>query len=370
MPPVGNQSVFVVGTRAQLIKVAPVIVSCETAGQHVVLLLTGQHKETMQDLIEEFGIRTSPELVVHVSERATVLALLTWAPRALLALAWKLRKLRSDRGPVNVAVHGDTLSTAIGAMAAKLTRGRVFHVESGLSSGKLLDPFPEEITRRLVFRLTDVALCPGAAASSYMQTRHRCRVVDTVENTIVDSVRIATEGHVDVRANFEPYLVVSLHRFQNIFNRTRLLLLVDLIESLAASFKIHFVLHPATRTRLAAEGMLERLAALPSIKLSPRLGYRDFLKLAYGAECVLTDGGSNQEELAVLGVPTIVMRERTERGDGLGSNVILEADATGGVLAYVRDRRFHDLRRANRSDACSRPSEIVAAEMERPRHEV
>ena len=307
-------SVFVVGTRAQLIKIAPVITCCEHGGQDVVLLLTGQHKETMQDLLEEFRINTTPERVVQVSERSTVLALVAWMPRVLILLTRRLKALVRSNGSVSVAVHGDTLSTLIGALAARLAGCRVFHVESGLSSGKLFDPFPEELTRRLVFRLTHVALCPGKVAALYMQSRHGCRVVDTGGNTIVDSVKIATKA-VDIRESARvrrtPYLVVSLHRFQNIFNRDRLRFLAGLIKALGASFEIHFVLHPATRKRLESEGLLASLSGVPNLVLSPRLGYRDFLQLASGASCVLTDGGSNQEELAVLGVPTIVMREQT-----------------------------------------------------------
>ena len=142
-----------------------------------------------------------------------------------------------------------------------------------------------------------------------------------------------------------PYLVASLHRFQNIFDAKRLRQLVDLLVALSDRFHVHFVLHPATRKRLEAQGYLARLAVLPHLVLSPRLGYGAFLRLASGAACVLTDGGSNQEELAVLGVPTIVMREHTERSDGLGQNAIMEADVPGGVGAYLLGDRHSELRR-------------------------
>ena len=353
---------FVVGTRAQLIKVAPVIVACERREQMVLLLLTGQHKETMQDLVQEFGINSPQELAVTSSERSTILSLIMWAPRAYSGLVKRLSVLKKMHAAVNVVVHGDTLSTVIGAIAAKRLGIKVFHLESGLSSGKVLDPFPEELSRRFVFRLTDVALCPGKEPAVYMRSRYRCEVVDTGENTIVDAVMIATRAcppgvELTERKN---HIVVSLHRFQNIFDSGRLHYLATLIESLGSAYPIHFVLHPATRKRLESEGLLGRLAAAPNVHLSPRLGYREFLGLASSAACVLTDGGSNQEELAILGVPTIVMRQYTERLDGLGRNAVMEGDLGQDVLDYCLNGGIDALRKSPRIGDDFRPSELVA----------
>lgn len=360
----GRSSAFVVGTRAQLIKVAPVIVACERAGLPVALLLTGQHNETMQDLVAEFGIRTPPELLVSAGERATMLSLVLWAPLAFWSTYCKLKALRAGGAGVNVVVHGDTASTLVGALAGRLAGAPVYHLESGLTSGRLFDPFPEELTRRLVFLLAQVALCPGETASAFMRSRYRCRVVDTLDNTIVDAVRLAIEAVPGpaIAAVDQPYLVVSLHRFQNIFDARRLRHLVDLIVRVADSHLVHFVLHPATRKRLAAEGMLEQLGRHPSITLSPRLGYRRFLALAAGAACVLTDGGSNQEELAVIGVPTIVMRERTERADGLGENAVMEADVPG-VAEFIAGGEYRRLRRPSSAASRTSPSQLIAAEL-------
>ena len=336
--------VFVIGTRAQLIKVAPVIVACERKQVPVRLLMTGQHQETMQDLIEEFGIVSPQVIAMPFSERATVGSLLRWLPSAYLGVSARLRELKSSSARLDVIVHGDTISTVIGAIAGRRCGARVIHLESGLSSGRLFDPFPEEISRRLVFRWADVALCPNRAAAEYMRTHHHhCQVIDTGGNTILDAVVLAGAS-TDNRNLSQPYLVASLHRFQNIYDSARLMELVTLLETIATRYPIHFVLHPATRKRLAGQGLMDRLAASHGLRLLPRLGYRDFLRLAAGAACVLTDGGSNQEELAALGVPTVIMRQRTERPDGLGVNALMEADVPGGVLAYLLEGRFESLR--------------------------
>lgn len=336
--------VFVVGTRAQLIKVAPVVVATERVGRACTLLLTGQHRETMQDLVDEFGITAPQVSAVEAHEHATMFALMRWLPTAYRSVKARLRVLADGADGIDVLVHGDTLSTLIGAYAAHRLRARVVHLESGLTSGRLFDPFPEELCRRLVFRHTDVAMCPNPLAAKHMQRYQRARVVDTGGNTIVDAV--ALTGAAGIRPDPDaPYLVASLHRFQNIYNRRRLKDLVALIKDLASGVPVHFVLHPATRKRLQSDGLLEQLEQAPGVVLASRMGYGAFLRLAAGAACVLTDGGSNQEELAVLGVPTVVMRATTERPDGLGVNAIMEADVPGGVVEFIRSGAIASLRR-------------------------
>jgi UDP-N-acetylglucosamine 2-epimerase (non-hydrolysing) len=338
--------IFAVGTRAQLIKVAPVVVACETRGFSVVLLMTGQHHETMQDLIEEFGIKSPQMRIMREAEHSTILSLLRWLPSAYLGIKRTLGGLMSDNtSQVYVLVHGDTLSTLVAACAARRSGAAVVHLESGLSSGRLFDPFPEEMVRRLVFRMTDIAMCPSADAAERMRRLGHRDVLDTQGNSILDAVRL-TGALAMTPADGDAYVLVSLHRFQNLYDSRRLRQLVDLVENLAQVRSVRFVLHPATRGRLLAEGYLDRLSACGGISLLPRMGYRDFIRLAAGADCVLTDGGSNQEELAALGIPTIVMRARTERQDGLGANALMEQDAPGGVLNYVLDGRAGKLRRA------------------------
>jgi UDP-N-acetylglucosamine 2-epimerase (non-hydrolysing) len=321
--------------------------------------MSGQHHETMQDLIDEFGIRSPQLQALPSKEHATVRSLLRWLPAAYIGVRRRLRELASTGARIDVLVHGDTLSTIVGAMAGRRFGARVVHLESGLTSGRLFDPFPEEFCRRLVFRLADIAMCPNQQAAAYMRRHHRAVVVDTGGNTIVDAVALSGASPVN-RDQVHPYLVASLHRFQNLYDTSRLHELVALIGAVAVHYPIHFVLHPATRNRLIKEGLLETLSATPGVQLSPRLGYREFLQLAAKAACVLTDGGSNQEELAVLGVPTIVMRERTERPDGIGANAIMESEVVGGVRQFLLDGRFDVLRRRSSGVGSGRsPSAVI-----------
>lgn len=350
---------FVIGTRAQLIKVAPVIVECERRQMPCTLLMTGQHHETMQDLMSEFGIRSLQIYASPANEHSTIGSLFRWLPAAYRGIRKQLRTLASSKDYMDVLVHGDTLSTVLGAFAARQVGARLIHLESGLTSGRLFDPFPEELSRRLVFRLAQVAMCPSAEAYEYMRKRYpRCGAVNTRGNTIVDAVALTGISKV-LRENESPYLVVSLHRFQNIYIDKRLRELVDLIERLAKKFIIYFVLHPATRKRLVRKKLFDQLQRINGVKLSPRLGYGEFLRLAAGAECVLTDGGSNQEELAAIGVPTIVMRRATERSDGIGANILMEADVPDGVGNYLLSDGFHALASASSIGNGESPSRLI-----------
>lgn len=350
--------VFIIGTRAQLIKVAPVIAECERQNLPCTLLMTGQHLETMHDLLEEFGIHSPPLSAVPAREHSTVSSLARWLPLAYHGVRTQLERIGVAPAQMDILVHGDTLSTVIGALAGNRLGARVIHLESGLTSQKLWDPFPEEISRRIVFRLAHVAMCPSLDAVRHMRAHYsRCKSVHTHGNTILDAVSLVGVKYSD-RDHQPPYLVASLHRFQNIYDLKRLEYLVGLLETVAKKYPIHFVLHPATRKRLVHANLLDRLANTPNIRLSPRLGYGAFLRLAAGAACVLTDGGSNQEELAALGVPTIVMRKATERNDGIGSNIFMEGHISNGVADFLISQDYLSLSKPIRPLTKS-PSSII-----------
>jgi UDP-N-acetylglucosamine 2-epimerase (non-hydrolysing) len=351
--------IFIIGTRAQLIKVAPVVLACERLQLSSTLVMTGQHRETMQDLIDEFGIKSPQVAAVEAIERSTIWSLLRWLPAAYKGVKARLKEARISGSDMYVLVHGDTLSTLIGAAAGNRLGAHVVHLESGLTSGKIFDPFPEELCRRIVFHMTNIAICPNDMAANFMKRYRRTVVINTHGNTIVDA--IALSGASPERRDLKnPYLLASLHRFHNIYDKSRLHQLVALIEQVSARFPVYFVLHPATRKRLEKENLFQRLSSAPGIRLSPRMGYRDFLFLAAGAACVLTDGGSNQEELAALGVPTVVMRSQTERPDGLGANAVMEADVSGGVGRFILEEGFQHLRRQPLSMHGAGPSHQIA----------
>jgi UDP-N-acetylglucosamine 2-epimerase (non-hydrolysing) len=349
--------VFVLGTRAQLVKVAPVLRCAFDQKLPHVVWFTGQHRESVSDLISDFQLESVFVMPSVHRERASVRRLLGWAPATLLACRRFIAAQGREMGkrPL-VVVHGDTLSTFVGALAARLAGAEVVHLESGLSSGSLRDPFPEEILRQLTFRLTRYALCPNGEAAARMRRFRRCTVVDTLENTLLDSVRFALANATSEGIAGEGYFVASIHRFQNLYQSSRLAAIVDDLAALSAIAPVEFVLHPATQRRLAETGLLAVLEQAPGIRLLPRMPYTAFLALLANARGVLSDGGSNQEELSYLGVPTVLYRERTERPDGLGRNIVFEKDLQARVPEFVRSGDIDRLRAPSLLNAQVRPS--------------
>jgi len=354
--------IFVIGTRAQLVKVAPVLRSATEAGLEHTVWFSGQHKESMSDLLEDFGVGSVLRMPEGASERATVAGLLRWLPRAARDCYRYVRETGArGYGAPLVVVHGDTLSTLVSALAGRLAGGDVVHLESGLTSKRLLDPFPEELLRRLTFRVTAYALCPNDASVRRME-RYACKdVVDTGENTLLDSVRYALDresGHDDASA--EAYFVASIHRVQNIYDKSTLAGIVDELIAASEFAEVRFVLHPATKKRLAKTGLWNRLEAAKGVRLQARMPYTPFLSLLAHARGVFSDGGSNQEELSYLGVPTVLFRKRSERPDGLGRNVVLR-DSIGELAAFIRAGRLDGLRQARRLDPELQPSRTAVA---------
>lgn len=343
--------IFIIGTRAQLIKVAPILREFEKQQLPSKFILTGQHNDTMDDIIEEFGIKTPAIPLIKNKEHSSILALLLWLPHIFFLLIHTLKQYKKS----NIFVHGDTLTTLMSTLAAKLMGHSVIHLESGLTSKTLFNPFPEEVIRRVVFRCTDVACCPSEKDAQHMRKYPKAKILYTHGNTILDSIICLNIGkNIKKEKNT---ILVSLHRFHNIYNKERLQSIVEMLITLSEKYTINFVLHPATQKKLSQYGLLERLK-INRINLLPRMIYQKFLNLALSNEIVITDGGSNQEELAYFGHPTIILRETTERQDGLDKNAIL-LNNTHDIFEYIKLKKFLDLRKDTQILQYS-PSTIIA----------
>ena len=271
-------------------------------------------------------------------------------------------KLWTGKRPL-VVVHGDTLSTWLGAVAGSMGGGDIVHLESGLSSGKWNDPFPEELLRRLTFRRARFALCPNAEATRRMSKYPGCVAIDTGENTLLDSVRFALRNANLSGSSMTDYFVASIHRFQNIYRRSELARIVDEIRAVAQHGDVQFILHPATELRLKKYDLYDVLREAPGVHVRPRMSYTDFLALLGDARGVLSDGGSNQEELSYLGVPTVLYRERSERPDGLGNNVVMRGDICQSLESFIASGGLDDLRRESRIDQPAEPSRVTVEKL-------
>ena len=338
-----NMITCILGTRAQLIKMAPVIRAIEDRGWAFCLTLTGQHRESIDDIIRDFGILTRPRYLYNGPEINGIFQMLAWAWRC-----WRVFRrspelyLPVSAGQPNlVLIHGDTFSTILGLVLARARSVRVAHVESGLRSFRTLHPFPEELTRLVVMRFAHIAFCPGAWALNNASRNPRLECIDTCHNTLMDALRIAQARSQESKtmAPEQRYGVCSIHRFENVFFKWRLRRIVNLVCEMAGQYPIMFVLHPVTRRRLERPGFIARLRACPNISLIDRMGYIEFITLLKGSAFVVTDGGGNQEELSYLGIPTLLMRKATERQEGLGATVTIGNYSRDAALAFLKQLR-------------------------------
>jgi UDP-N-acetylglucosamine 2-epimerase (non-hydrolysing) len=330
---------FVVGTRAQLFKLAPVMLECERRGLVWRWVYTAQHRDTIRSTIDLFRLPAPDFVVVRWDTEAKSMARMgVWFARMVAALVRSRTILAGHTGKRHVVLtHGDTFTTWFGALFGRLTRTRVMHVESGLRSFNLRRPFPEELNRVITFRLAQYYACPGAWAARNLEKRRGLKL-DTGANTQVDTLRFGLSQLDDLAFDVPstPYVVVSLHRYENIFDRDRLTRIVEEIEGIANDFEVLFIQHPATQLQLDKLALRERLERTDRISLLPRLEYLPFLKAIRSAEFVVTDGGGNQEELSYLGKPTLILRDETERHEGLGRNAALAGLDHKQIRDFVR----------------------------------
>jgi UDP-N-acetylglucosamine 2-epimerase (non-hydrolysing) len=316
---------LVVGTKAQLIKIAPVMAALQNKNIDYNFIFTGQHQETIGQLRENFGIKEPDAILYEGRDITGIIQMFFWTIKILSKTIFHKDQIFKKQGVKDIVlVHGDTFSTLLGALMGKMAGKKVGHVESGLRSFNLFHPFPEEITRLITFRLSDFNFCPGVWAVNNLR-KHKGKKIDTEFNTLYDALELAKEkiDQVDIEVPDIPYAVVSLHRYENIFKKQKFKLIINHLLEISKNIHLLFILHPPTEKKLKDYGYYPAIKAAENISLHPRYDYFNFIKLLINSEFLITDGGSNQEEAYYLGKPTILFRSATERQDGLGSNVVI-----------------------------------------------
>jgi UDP-GlcNAc3NAcA epimerase len=325
----------IVGNRPQFVKAAAV--SKRLRERHEELLIhTGQHydDELSRVFFEELGV-PAPDRELGVGSGPPT----EQTARMLAALEPELAAWRPDFA----LVYCDTNSTLAGALATAQSQVPLAHVEAGMRSGDWR--MPEELNRVLTDHAGDLLLCSTPTAVANLERESVHGRIELVGDVMADvSLAFASVAQERSRAleqhGVEPgaYLLVTAHRPGNVDDPRRLELLVELLEALPDMTV--FPLHPRTRARLEAASLLARLEAAPHLRLSPPLGYLDFLVLARGARAILTDSGGVQKEAYLLGTPCITLRATTEWVETveLGWNTLVDLDREAALAALERPR--------------------------------
>ncbi len=343
------------GTKAQYIKTAPLLRLLDASDVPYRLIDSGQHGALSVGLREELGVRAPDHALASGRDINSILQALVWAAGLALKL-FNRRRLRREvfgnRRGICV-VHGDTPSTLLSTLMARRAGVKVAHLEAGLRSGHLLHPFPEELIRVVVMRLAHVLFTPDdEAIANLRRMKVRGEIVPLPGNTVVEALHheLATSG-----PPTDGPVVVTMHRVENLNRRERVEQLVSTVERIAGDHPVRFVQHGPTVETLRKRGGIERLRAA-GVEMVPLAPHGEFVAMLADAPFVITDGGSIQEECALLGTPTLLWRGATERPDGVGRNVVVGAYDAATIDAFLADPQAH---RHPPADTGARPSEVV-----------
>lgn len=312
---------LIAGTRPEAIKVAPVALAIREAGRFdAVIVGTGQHDAPVRQALDAFGL--VPDVMLDL-RRATG-SLVELASLLMPALDAELERL----APAACVVHGDTISASSAALTAFWRRIPVVHLEAGLRTGDLAAPFPEEGNRVVIDHLCALHLAPTAeAAANLAREGLSGDSVIVTGNTVVDAIQYVAGRDIPfndprlvaAEAGGRRLVVVTVHRRESWGEPIRgVLQAVRRLVAMHPEIQVVLPAHPNPDVRRDVE---HQLAGVERVLICDPLAYADMARLLSKVALVLTDSGGIQEEAPTFGVPVLVLRETTERPEGISAGL-------------------------------------------------
>lgn len=314
---------FVFGTRPEVIKLAPVILELKKYPNkyNVLVCNTEQQKELSNQTLSYFGLKADINLDVMKENQS-----LSEVQARILN---KLQEVFSQNKIDATIVQGDTISVLTGALVSFYNKVPVFHVEAGLRSYDMLEPFPEEAMRQMTSRITDLHFAPTEVnKDALLKENIDEKNISIVGNTVVDALFCLSDEVINnAKKYFEQngvvvddnLVLITAHRREN--HGERIDKIIEAIKSLANKYKDHTFVIPVHPNPNVKNKIHERLGAFDNIKLLTPLDYPLLVYLMKNAKLILTDSGGIQEEAPSFGCPTLVMRYETERTEGIDAGV-------------------------------------------------
>jgi UDP-N-acetylglucosamine 2-epimerase (non-hydrolysing) len=329
----------IIGTRPEIIKMAPVVKAIDRLDHKHILVHSGQHYDLMMDGIffKELGLR-DPDYKFEIKDLPP--------HRQVASTIERVGEIVRDVDLV--IVQGDTNTTLAGAILANKLGKPVGHVEAGIRSYD--KTMPEEVNRILTDQMSTMLFSPTATAKRNLQRENINKGVHVVGNSVVDAliqnIKTAEERTSPLKrfgADSRSYFLVTLHRAENADNPEKLRSVLLSLSKIAQQHgkTVLFPIHPRTRKRVEEFGLQHILDAKGLEVVNP-VGYFDMLILEKNAALILTDSGGLQEEGCILHVPCVTLRENTERPETLsiGCNVLAGTDAKRIEVAARRQLKI------------------------------
>ena len=317
---------FIIGTRPELIKVAPVILECKRNNISIDIVNTAQHKDLLDSYWETFDIM--PTVVLDVMIAGQNLSSLT--SRAILAIQGYIDKVEIK--PDIIIAQGDTTTVMAASMVGFYNSIAFAHIEAGLRSFNFAHPYPEEFNRRVASITANIHLCPTEVSKKNLLNEGvNPKSIYVVGNTVIDSVNLiknskkfessewSNSSLLALKA-FNKCVLITCHRREN--HGSNLLEIIDSVIKLAQmenDTAFVWTLHPNPNVKQIVLDSL--LSNLPNVILTSPLEYLDLLKMINKSICLITDSGGLQEEAPSFKTPVLVLRETTERPEGVDEGV-------------------------------------------------
>jgi UDP-N-acetylglucosamine 2-epimerase (non-hydrolysing) len=327
----------VMGTRPDTIKMAPVVAALLAARPAIepIVCVTAQHREMLDEVLRLFGIVPDVDLDIMTP----VQSLTEITTRVLTGM----EPVLAAHNPDVVLVHGDTTTSTASALAAFYAKIPVGHVEAGLRTATLREPFPEELNRRLTGVIASYHFAPTALAkANLLAERTGESEIVVTGNTVIDAFLTTSRllGDRPAPACLEgfdparPLILVTAHRRENHAAMSEIARAVKAIAGFPQRPQILWPVHPSPQVGPVVRKVLE---GVPGVRLAAPLDYAATVAAVGASRFVLTDSGGLQEEAPTLGKPVLVMRRETERPEGLAAGTLhLVGPEPAEIVAWSR----------------------------------
>lgn len=321
---------FIFGTRPEVIKLAPVILELKKHPDkyNVIICNTEQQKELSNQTLAYFNLKADINLDCMRPNQS----LLEVQTRILTAL----NKVFLENAIDATVVQGDTMTVLCGALASFYNKIPVFHVEAGLRSYDIYEPFPEEVMRQMTSRVAQLNFAPTEEnRKALLKENIDDNKIHVVGNTVIDALFCLSDETLEKAAGFykeqninidDKLVLITAHRREN--HGERIDRIIDAIKHLVEKYTDHTFVIPVHPNPNVKNKIYERLGVYKNVKLLAPLDYPYLVYLMKNAKLILTDSGGIQEEAPSFGCPTFVMRYETERKEGIeaGVSVLVGAD--------------------------------------------
>ncbi|RHW40006.1 UDP-N-acetylglucosamine 2-epimerase (non-hydrolyzing) [Lysinibacillus yapensis] len=307
------------GTRPEAIKMAPLVLELQKYPEKIesIVTVTAQHRQMLDQVLETFEIKPDYDLNI-MKDRQTLIDVTTNALQGL-------DKVMKEAQPDIVLVHGDTSTTFVGSLAAFYNQIAIGHVEAGLRTGNKYSPYPEEMNRQLTGVMADLHFAPTENSKNNLLKENKDEnFIFVTGNTAIDALKTTVRENyshpVLEKLGNDRMILLTAHRRENLGQPMRNMF--KAITRLLAEFPDVQVVYPVHLNPAVREIADEILGNDPRIHLIEPLEVLDFHNFAAKSYMILTDSGGVQEEAPSLGKPVLVLRDTTERPEGIDAGTL------------------------------------------------